>query len=122
MASAATIILTMSLLASDISVIDGDTVKLRSGEFAGTRVRIVGLDAPEIHGKCNAERRLAAKAKTRLIDLARTGRIRLEVSGRDKYGRILAVMTVNGRDVARTLIDERLARPYAGGHRPGWCK
>ena len=39
----------------------------------------------------------------------------------DRYGRTLAHLTVNGRDVGGVLIGEGLARQYNGGRRQGWC-
>ena len=62
------------------------------------------------------------KAKTRLEQLIASGTARIIESGRlDKYGRTLAVLTVNGQDVAATMIGEGLARPYHGERRQGWC-
>lgn len=98
--------------------VDGDT--LRCG---AERVRVVGLDAPELHGaRCPAELRLARAATARLDGLAARG-VTLRPMGRDRYRRLLAVVrTRDGRDVASVLIREGLARPYDGrGRRRGWC-
>lgn len=97
--------------------VDGDT--LRCG---GQRVRVIGLDAPEIHGQCPRERRLARAATERLRQIV-AGGVRLESHGRDRYRRRLAVVRDRqGRDVARLLIQAGLARPYDGhGPRRGWC-
>jgi endonuclease YncB( thermonuclease family) len=45
----------------------------------------------------------------------------LESGKLDRYGRTLASVTVNGRDVGEILIGEGLARPYQGGRRGSWC-
>lgn len=98
--------------------VDGDT--LRCGR---ERVRVVGLDAPELHGaRCPAELRLARAATARLDALAARG-VTLRPMGRDRYARLLAVVrTRDGRDVAMVLIREGLARPYDGrSRRRGWC-
>ena len=44
--------------------------------------------------------------------------------GRDRYGRTLAIVRDRaGRDLARIMIAEGLARPYDGrGRRLGWCE
>jgi endonuclease YncB( thermonuclease family) len=42
--------------------------------------------------------------------------------GQDRYGRTLAVVLADGRDVAEVLIGEGLAREYHGGRREGWCE
>ncbi len=98
--------------------VDGDTIRL-----GGERIRILGLDAPETHQACcRAERRLGDRATERLRELLASGDVRIERGPRpDKYRRTLAVVTVDGRDVAAILISEGLARPYDGGRRLPWC-
>lgn len=97
--------------------VDGDT--LACGE---DRVRIAGLDAPELRGRCEAEQRLAEAAATRLQVLVQGG-VTLRETGQDRFGRMLAVVRDReGADVALVLIREGLARPYDGrGRREGWC-
>lgn len=96
---------------------DGDT--LRCGR---ERVRIMGLDTPELRARCPAELRLARAARDRLDALIARG-VTLEPHGRDRYRRLLAVVRDRqGRDVAQVLIREGLGRPYDGrGRRGGWC-
>ncbi|WP_408015543.1 thermonuclease family protein [Rhodovarius lipocyclicus] len=96
--------------------VDGDT--LRVGR---ERVRIVGLDTPEMRGQCPRERAMARQARDRMAQLV-AGGVRLSPSGRDRYGRMLAVVRDSrGRDVAQVMIREGLPRPYEGGRRAGWC-
>ena len=96
--------------------VDGDT--LRCG---AERVRVVGLDTPELQGRCAAETRLAERAKARLAALVAEG-VSLQPQGRDRYDRLLAVVRDRaGRDLAAVLIREGHARPYLGGQRAGWC-
>ncbi len=100
------------------AAVDGDT--LRCGR---ERVRLVGLDAPELQGRCARERRLAVAARDRLNGIVLRGGITLQRQRRpDRYGRTLAVVRDRqGRDVAAVLIAEGLARPYARGRRGSWC-
>jgi len=102
-------------------VYDGDTVELTCAD--GTKkVRIVGLDTPETRdAKCAAEKALGDRATDRLRVLITTGSVTLKSQGYDKYGRVLAQMAVNGRDVADTLIKEGYAVAYRGGTRINWC-
>jgi micrococcal nuclease len=90
-----------ALPSSAFIVVDGDTIK----SPAGVRYRLVGFDCPEtFRAKCDEELALG-----------------LAASRLDKYGRTLATLTVNGRDVGEVLISEGLARAYKGRKRESWC-
>ncbi len=116
-------ILAAGLLLSDpaqaarIRAVDGDTLAL-----GRERVRVVGLDAPELHGRCERETVLARAAQRRMAQLV-AGGVTLRPHGRDRFGRLLAVVhDRRGRDVARVMVRQGLARPYDGrGRRGGWC-
>jgi len=108
---------------------DGDTCK---AFVAGPveRVRLVGFDTPELapRSECRKEHDLGIVARDRLNSMIRSARDKQFCSdkpdefSRDDYGRILAVLLLDGRDVAATLIDEGLAVPYAGGRKlHDWC-
>lgn len=101
-----------------ISIYDGDTIRLGQ-----ERIRIVGLDTPELghRAECESEALAAERAKQALIGEIARGNVALHRQGTDRYGRTLARVTVDGRDVADTLIAQGLARPYAGGRRESWC-
>jgi endonuclease YncB( thermonuclease family) len=87
-------------------VVDGDTVVTASGE----KVRLMGFDAPEMHGECPHEERMARAATALLLRLAASG-LNLERHGRDRYGRTLAIArTPAGEGVAEALIRAGLAR------------
>ena len=110
-------------------IIDGDTfaalVKLDSDTEVSVRVRLRNVDTPEIHGACQSERQMAARARDRLSEMIPVGTV-VELSNikDDKYlGRIDAnVADARGRDVGTRLVTEGLGRRYNGGHRNGWCK
>jgi micrococcal nuclease len=98
------------------TVVDGDTIRVR-----GERVRVLGLDAAEMEARCPREAVLARQATERMRELI-AGGVEIEPHGRDRYGRLLAVVTdAEGRDVARVMVYEGLAGPYWGGRREGWC-
>jgi hypothetical protein len=100
-----------------IYVIDGDTFDLN-----GTRIRVAGIDAPETHpARCPQEAQLGEAATQKLAELLR-GRP-LWVSGIkvDRWGRSVAVVRVNGEDVADAMIGSGLARNYDGKPRQVWC-
>lgn len=101
-------------------VVDGDTIKAPYG----VTYRLLGFDTPETYfAKCDAELELGLAAKERLEELLRTSEVTVIESGkRDKYGRTLAYLKADGRDVGEILIGEGLARPYHGEKRKSWCK
>lgn len=108
--------------------IDGDTFSIENPPMEllnklSWRVRIRGIDTPEMHGKCRDERQRAVMAKQRLAMLLNQGRVELTNVAHDKYGgRLLADVHVNGKLVAKNLLQEHLAMNYTGhGSKPNWC-
>lgn len=93
------------------------------GLLTGFPVRIEGIDAPEIHGKCPEEIALAAKAKARLKVLVTGGVTFLTDFRTDNYGRLLArPLDRKGQDIGQILVSEGLARAYDGKTaRKPWC-
>ena len=103
-------------------VYDGDTVALKCGGREVT-ARIVGLDTPETRdAACDAEFQAGKQATERLRELVTSGKVAYSRKGVDKYGRLLINLSVDGTDVADTLINENLAVAYRGGGRINWCQ
>jgi micrococcal nuclease len=92
-------------------VVDGDTVWV-----AREKIRLLDIDAPEMEGKCPAERALAVRSRDRLIVLLSGREVTIAREGLDKYGRTLARLG----DLGEVLVREGLARRW--GDRRGWCK
>jgi len=110
-----------------LDVLDGDTIAVRMkvwiGQEVETHVRLAGIDAPELRGKCASERARAAAAKRALADLLADGKVTLYNIRLEKYaGRVLAQATNTEGDVlAQKMMDNGHARPYQGAKRQGWC-
>lgn len=104
-----------------IRVIDGDTMEDMRDEIT---YRVVNIDTPETgsRARCTAERELgnrATRAARTLVADAR--RLEFRPTGRiDRYGRSIAFVLIDGRDMGETLIAEGLARPWRGRREP-WC-
>jgi len=110
-----------------VRVIDGDTftaeAMLWPGHVLTVNVRLRGIDAPEMHARCERERVAAEKARAMLAALVAGGIVSMHNIGSGKYyGRVTAdVMTDNGLEVGQSLLDAAVVKRYAAGKRPGWC-
>ncbi|MDQ6437765.1 thermonuclease family protein [Mesorhizobium sp. LHD-90] len=110
-----------------LSVLDGDTFVAEAhvwpGQFVRVNVRIRGVDAPEMKGRCALERQAARQARDVLsLMLGDDPVVISNIGGAKYYGRVLAdVFTAGGEEVSRVLLAEGLVRPYGGGKRKGWC-
>ncbi len=86
-------------------------------------VRLVGIDTPEMKGRCEQEKQLARQARDLVrstLDHARA--IHLRKASRDKYYRIDARVLADGQDLSEILITQGLAVPYDGGTKiKNWC-
>lgn len=83
-----------------IHTIDGDTLRVGS-----ERIRLRGIDTPELNEAGGPE------ARQRLEQLLTEGPIRIVPHGQDVYGRTVADVFVNGKNVAEVLKLEGFARP-----------
>ena len=98
--------------ARKVYVIDGDTIAL-----ARERIRLLAIDAPETRdARCEREREAGYATKARVVELLRFGRVvDIRRHGHDQYGRTLAHIVIDGRDLGEQLVREKLALPYRSG-------
>ncbi|MBR0692543.1 thermonuclease family protein [Bradyrhizobium lablabi] len=110
-----------------IRTIDGDTFEARVHVSPGlaltTRVRLRGIDAPELKASCRRELQMAEAATIALRELLGQGDVAIFNIGPDKYqGRVVAdVVTTRTANVSAAMLAAGYARAYGGGHRGGWC-
>jgi len=110
-----------------VRVIDGDTFEARVHLWPGlemtTRVRLRGIDAPEMKSACAEELRMAEAATEALRALLVSGDVSIFNIGPDKYnGRVVAdASTRQAPSVSSALLAAGHARAYQGGKRSGWC-
>ena len=111
-----------------LRVLDGDTIVVRAriwlGQDIETRVRLLGVDTPELNGQCETERRLARKARDLTVSLSGGGKVILSDIQYGKYaGRVVArVHAPGGEDFSGTLLRNGLGRAYDGRRRQSWCE
>jgi micrococcal nuclease len=107
-------------------VVDGDTIEVRAAIWLGqtltVRVRIDGVDAPELEARCAEERQLALAARDFLVRRLDGAPVKLTAVVYDKYGgRVRARVADAKGDVANALLASGLVRPYHGERRAPWC-
>ena len=106
---------------------DGDTCYVSApalpGKLSKMSVRVLGIDTPEIKGKCEKEKELALIGRQTANQLFRAAdKIEFKDLKWDKYGgRVLSNVYLDGKLYSNILIEKGLARPYDGGAKKGWC-
>jgi endonuclease YncB( thermonuclease family) len=113
------LLLAAGLALSQPAVIDGDT--LRDGN---ERYRVENIDAPErgARAECPEERALAEAARAYVVEwVANAHRVEaLPIGRRDRYGRIVARIEIDGVDLGERLMARGLAQRWAG-HKADFC-
>ncbi len=110
-----------------LRVIDGDTFVANAfiwpGQTITVNVRIRGIDTAELHASCQAEQRMAEKARSTLAGLIANRVVSISrIGGGKYYGRVLAnVETPDGTDIATSMLGSALARPYGPKSRHWAC-
>mgnify|MGYP001171949925 FL=1 len=110
-----------------IKVIDGDTFRADINELPdiigkNIRIRILGINAPEINGKCTFEKELAIKARDFVqILLDNADLVVLKNLNRGNFFRLLAEVIVDGKNLGELLVANDLAVRYQGKKKSSWC-
>jgi endonuclease YncB( thermonuclease family) len=94
-----------SVLTGRAVVIDGDTLQI-----AGERIRLHGIDAPELDQSCidSGGRTTACgrMARDRLSEMIGTSVVRCETRDRDRYGRWIAKCLIGTVDLQSRMVRE----------------
>jgi endonuclease YncB( thermonuclease family) len=107
-------------IAGAARVVDGDTLELQ-----GEKLRLQGIDAPELAQTCEADGRpvhCGKLAAEHLDELIGSRPLNCAVEGRDRYGRGLARCQAGGRDIAEEMTRDGWAlsdRRYSDGRYSG---
>ena len=108
---------------------DGDTIRFDLPGYppiAGDdiRVRVNGIDTPEIKGKCEKEKYDAQQVRDMVADILKDAeQITLKNMERGKYFRIAADVIVDGENLADMLVEAGVAVRYDGGRKNHkWCE
>ena len=102
-----------------IKVYDGDTITIATNicnlpKLYRFSVRLLNIDCPEINSKDDFERDLAIKGRDYVKSLIFNKNVKLKIKKLDNFGRILAKVYYNNKDIGQELINKKLAIPYDG--------
>lgn len=101
--------------AAPVRVADGDTI-----ELGGQRIRLQGIDAPELHQECrDASGRnwpCGRRARSELRKLIGNDSVQCEQRSKDRFNRAVAVCRAGGRDLGEAMVRAGFAFAY-----PDWA-
>lgn len=89
-----------------VTVLDGDTFEVVTTDRRRVRIRLEGIDCPE-RGEPFSN---VARSFTRQLAFDRT--VQVEVRDVDRYGRLVARVTSEGKDLSQALVAAGLATHY----------
>lgn len=92
----------VTLVGRAVRVPDGDTIHVKT-DGRVEKVRIAGVDAPELGQPCSRV------ARTALVELVSGRDLALRCDKRNVYGRLICVVRVEGADVGLRLVSIGLA-------------
>ncbi|MFL0670367.1 MAG: thermonuclease family protein [Erythrobacter sp.] len=96
-----------SIMTGPVRVIDGDTL-----DMTGTRIRLVGIDAPEAKQSCTRGGEAWAcgeEASAALREITAGQSLTCRAQGTDTYGRMLATCQTRAFDLGREMVRRGLA-------------
>ena len=96
---------------SEVRIIDGDTIVLDD-----KKIRLHGIDTPEIRQKCKDSNsktyHCGVRAKEELENIIGHNLVTCETKNKDRYGRLISVCFVNGKDINSILVTNGWALAY----------
>ena len=103
--------ITPSFQAQVIKITDGDSITVRAGTWSGTgdenvKIRLAEIDAPE-RGQPWGDR-----SRRELTSLVAGKTVIVQPKGKDRYGRTIAHIVIDGRDVNAVMIERGAAWAY----------
>jgi len=89
-----------------VGVADGDTITVLDANKVRHKIRLAGIDAPE------KKQPFGNRSKESLSELVFDKTVNVETSKRDRYGRQIGKVLVNGRDVNLVQVERGMAWFY----------
>ena len=107
-----------------VRVIDGDTIEVCNAS-GPERIRIAHLDAPEsFRPACAKEKQAGVQAKQAAIQFFVRPTVDLDINrhSKDRYGRSVADVSVNGIDFRQYMISAGHGVEWRKNKKHNWCK
>jgi len=96
-----------------VSVADGDTITVLDSSNTQHKIRLAQIDAPEVgHGKNKTAMAYGEKSKTALSNLVFQQVVEAECQTKDRYGRLVCKILVNGIDANLQQVKNGMAWVY----------
>jgi len=89
-----------------VGVADGDTITVLDADKVQHKIRLAGIDAPE------KKQAFGNRSKESLSDMVFEKTVNVETEKRDRYGREIGKVLVNGRDVNLVQVERGMAWFY----------
>ena len=89
-----------------VKIADGDTLTLLTSSNEQVKIRLAGIDTPE------RKQPFGNRAKQALANLAFQKQALIEVEAKDRYGRTVGVVFVDGLNVNAELVKQGMAWVY----------
>lgn len=103
-----------------LRVVDGDTVDVQLESGATARVRLLGIDTPEVYSGIECGGAAASRAAERLLPAGTRVVLIADPTQAlvDRYGRILRYVMKGSLDIDRVLVTRGHATVYVYDHKP----
>ena len=89
-----------------VGVTDGDTITVLDADKVQHKIRLAGIDAPE------KKQAFGNRSKESLSDMVFDKTVNVETEKRDRYGRQIGKVLVNGQDVNLVQVERGMAWFY----------
>ena len=89
-----------------VKVIDGDTIDVLDSTNTKHRIRFYGIDAPE------SKQSYGQKAREFLASMIASKNVKVIIKDKDRYGRNIGKVLLNGTDINREMVANGYAHAY----------
>ena len=89
-----------------VKVVDGDTIRILDQKSNVIKVRLAGIDAPELRQQYGIQSRIALKK------MLKDRKLTIQILNKDRYGRSVGIVYIDQLDVNHNMIKEGNAWAY----------